>query len=77
FPDGKHKLEGTNYGGITAVAHDRAMLETATKLEVLDNIQLEAGGDLYCKILEETDGGYLLQYTAVPAGYDKWVQPLK
>lgn len=75
--DGKHKLEGTNYGGITAVAHDRAMLETATKLEVLDNIQLEAGGDLYCKILEETDGGYLLQYTAVPAGYDKWVQPLK
>ncbi len=72
--DGKHKIEGTNYGGITAVAHDRAVIETGTKLEVLDNIQLEAGGDLYCKVLEEAENGYLLQYTAVPAGYDNWLK---
>ena len=41
--DGKHRLEGTNYGGIEAVAHDQAVLETATSLEVMDNIELEAG----------------------------------
>ena len=75
--DGKHRLEGTNYGGIKAVAHDQAVLETATSLEVMDNIELEAGGDLYCKVLEETDEGYLLQYTAVPAGYEKWLKTLQ
>lgn len=74
--DGEHRLEGTNYGGITAVAHDRAILETATELEALDNIEMEAGGDLYCKVLEEKDNGYLLQYTAVPAGYDNWLKSI-
>ncbi len=74
--DGKHRLEGTMYGGIKAVANDMAVIETDAKLGIMDNIQIEAGGDLYCKVMDEETGGYLLQYTAVPAGYDKWIKPL-
>lgn len=75
--EGKHKLEGTLFGGITAVTDDRAVFATDTKLEILDNIQIDAGGDLYCKVLEERPEGYLLQYTAVPAGYEEWIGAYK
>ena len=47
---------------------------TDTALEILDNIVIEAGGDLYCKVLEDNDEGYLLQYTAIPAGYKEWIE---
>ncbi len=72
--EGKHRIEGTLFGGIIAVADDRALFATDTKLELLDNILIDAGGDLYCKVLEEQDEGYLLQYTAIPAGYDDWIK---
>ncbi len=73
--DGKHRLEGTMYGGIKAVANDMAVIETDASLSVMDNIEIDAGGDLYCKIMDEEDGGYLLQYTSVPIGYEKWIKP--
>lgn len=72
--EGKHKTEGVLFGGITAAANDRAIFSTDTKLELLDNIQIEAGGDLYCKVLKEQPEGYLLQYTAIPAGYWEWIE---
>ncbi len=71
--EGKHKLEGTLFGGILAVTDDRALFATDTSLEILDNIQIEAGGDLYCKVLEVHEDGYLLQFTAIPAGYEDWI----
>ena len=71
--EGKHKIDTEYFGGITAVADDRALFSTDTKLEILDNIVIEAGGDLYCKVLEEQAEGYLLQYTAIPAGYEEWI----
>ncbi len=75
--EGKHKLEGMLFGGITAVTDDRAMFATDTKMEILDNIQIDAGGDLYCKVLEEQPEGYLLQFTAIPAGYSDWIEQFK
>ena len=75
--EGKHKLEGNLFGGITAVADDRALFSTDAKLEILDNIMIDAGGDLYCKVLETSPEGYLLQYTAVPAGYEEWIEAMK
>ena len=71
--DGKHKIEKTLFGGITAVAEDRAVFVTDTQLGVFDTIQIDAGGSLYCMVQEKLDEGYLLQYTAVPAGYDEWI----
>jgi len=72
--DGKHKIDGVLFGGITAVANDRAVFSTDTKLELLDNIQIEAGGDLYCKVLKDMPEGYLIQYTGIPAGYWEWIE---
>ncbi|MBQ9458594.1 MAG: PAS domain-containing protein [Oscillospiraceae bacterium] len=72
---GKHGGEKSFYGGIVAVAHDAAVLDTETELEIYDNIQLEAGGRLFCKVMEKRDDGCLLiRYTSVPAGYEAWIK---
>ncbi len=71
--EGKHKLDEAYFGGIKAVTDDRALFSTDTQLEILDNIVIEAGGDLYCKVLEVQENGYLMQYTAIPAGYKEWI----
>lgn len=73
--NGKHGGEKSFYGGITAVAHDSAVLDTETDLEVYDNIQLDAGGKLFCKVMEKQDDGCLLiRYTSVPADYEAWLK---
>jgi adenylate cyclase len=71
--DGKHVTETPCYGGITAAGSDCAILETDTQLELLDNLQISAGGRLLCKVMDKKDRGYLIQYTAVPSGYDQWI----
>ncbi len=72
---GKHGEAKRYYGGIVAVANDRALFETETALEIYDNLLMDAGGELYCKVMEEKEEGYLLQYTSVPAGYAAWIKP--
>ena len=72
--EGKHEIARRYYGGITAVSRDGACLESDTKLEVYDNIQIDAGGKLFCKVTDVKDGGYILQYTSVPTGYAAWLK---
>ena len=75
-----HKLEGKHgdakscYGGVVAVARDGAVLETGEELNVYDNIQLEAGGKLFGKVVEQTDEGVLVRYTSIPALYEAWLK---
>lgn len=73
--DGKHGGAKSYYGGILAVAHDGAVLETDTELNVYDNIQIEAGGKLFCKVMEkQDDGGALVRFTSIPALYETWLK---
>ena len=72
--DGKHGGTKSYYGGIVAVAHDGAVLDTGAELEVYDNIQIEAGGKLFGKVMERADDGALLRYTSIPAGYEAWLK---
>lgn len=72
--EGKHEIIKLCYGGITAVACDSAFLETDVDLKVYDNIQINAGGKLFCKVTDKTENGYTLQYTSVPTGYAAWLK---
>ncbi|MCR5301874.1 MAG: PAS domain S-box protein [Lachnospiraceae bacterium] len=72
--EGKHEIKKSMYGGLTAVARDAAFMETEAELEVYDNILINAGGKLFCKITDKTDKGYELQYTSVPTGYAGWLK---
>ena len=72
--EGKHENSKAFYGGITAVSRDSAILETESELAVFDNIQIDAGGKLFCKVTEKRDEGYFLQYTSIPTGYAGWLK---
>ncbi len=72
--DGKHGTVKPCFGGIVAIAHDGAVLDTETALKIYDNLQLETGGKLFGKITEHTKDGFLLHYTSIPAGYDAWLK---
>ena len=72
--DGKHIIEQPCYGGIIAAGRDCAFLETETQLELLENLQIQMGGRLLCKVMEKKSPQYLLQYTAIPFGYDEWIR---
>lgn len=72
--EGKHGEEKAYYGGITSLAEDMAIMDTAAGIEVYDNIQIDAGGRLYCKVIEKSEDGCLLHFTSVPAGYRQWLQ---
>ena len=71
--DGKHTTEKACYGGIAALGGDCAILETETRLELYDNLQIQAGGKLLCKVMEKKDQEFLVRYTSIPAGYEKWI----
>lgn len=75
--DGKHGGAKSYYGGLVAAAPDGAVLDTESALNVFDNIQLEAGGKLFAKVMERTDAGFLLRYTSIPAGYEAWLETEK
>ena len=71
---GKHGGAKSFYGGVVAVAHDGAVLDTGAELNIFDNVQLEAGGKLFAKVMEQTEEGFLLRYTSIPAGYEAWLK---
>ena len=71
--EGKHGADKTYFGGITHLAMDMAVLDTAEDLQVYDNIQIDTGGRLYCKVMEKSDDGYLIHFTSVPSEYKDWL----
>lgn len=71
---GKHTDSKICYGGIVSVGHSSAVLETPVALEVFENIQVQAGGRLLCKVMKKNEDTYFLQYTSIPSGYDQWIR---
>ena len=72
--DEKHTMDKPCYGGIVSIGRDSALLQTPEELETLDNIQMDAGGRLMCKVVEKTDDStWFLQYTSIPSGYERWI----
>lgn len=68
----KHTMDKPYYGGITALGHDSAILETENDLQLFENIEIKVSGQLFCKVMEKRDGSYLMYYTSIPAGFDLW-----
>ena len=51
-----------------------AVLDTETDLELFDNIQIDAGGKLFCKVMDKMEEGFVIQYTSIPSGYESWIE---
>lgn len=75
FPiHGKHTGQDIHYGGFTALGRGTALLQTEADLSLFDNIRVQAGGRLLCKVIDTVNGEYLLHFTSIPSGYAGWVK---
>ena len=60
---------------ITALCQTGALLESnGLELHSFDNIKLDTGGELFCKVLFRRGSGWQVHFTAWPAGFDKLME---
>jgi hypothetical protein len=50
------------------------MMQTDHPLKAHDNIRLEAGGDLFAKVMKAVPQGWVLRFTALPPDYKRWLE---
>ena len=72
--EGKHVDKQTVAGRFVAVSDNGAVLETAHPLKQHDNIRLEAGGDLFAKVIKSVPQGWVLRFTSLPPLYKHWLE---
>jgi adenylate cyclase len=70
----KHTQDQVHFGGFIALGRGTAILKTEASLKVFDNLQINAGGKLLCKVLDNPDGNWFLQFTSIPSGFSAWVK---
>ena len=68
----KHSDLEARCGKIVALAKTGAVLETDAILAEYDNLQIDAAGKLFAKVLSKEEEGWLLRFTAVPEGFQQW-----
>ena len=69
----KHEIDQPFFGGLISVAPNGAVLSTDTELLIYDNICINAGGKLLCKVMEKSGNEYLLRYSFIPSQYSAWL----
>ena len=75
--EGKHCMQSRLQGVLCAIDQTGAVLRTDHALHALDNICLDACGDLFAKVIRRTDDGWLLRFTSLPIGFDSWIKNLR
>lgn len=71
---GKHVDQQMAVGRFVAVSENGAMMQTDHPLKAHDNIRLEAGGDLFAKVMKAVPQGWVLRFTALPPDYKRWLE---
>lgn len=71
--DGKHVDTQMIGGRFVAVCENGAILQTEHPLKKHDNIRLQAGGDLFAKVMKAVPQGWVLRFTALSPAYDSWL----
>lgn len=73
---GKHSDLEPCVGQITALSRMGAVLRTEAPIDRFDNLRIEAGGPLFCKVMQRVENGWQLRFTALPTEFDAWYHSL-
>ena len=71
---GKHVDKQTVSGCFVAVSENGAIMKTDHLLKEHENIRLEAGGDLFAKVMKVVPQGWVLRFTALSPDYRHWLE---
>ena len=63
-------------GEITAVSVSQIEVRTPSALHPYDNLLIDAGFELYAKVVRESEEYYTLAFTAKGDGFDEWMRAL-
>lgn len=63
-------------GEITAVSVSQIEVRTSAVLHTYDNLLIDAGFELYAKVVRESEAHYTLAFTAKGDGFDEWMRAL-
>lgn len=66
----KHSTLESETGYLVALSKTEALMETDVELVPYDNLQLEVGGKIFCKVLSKEGSAWRLHFTAIPSGID-------
>ena len=67
-------LESSAKAVSVAVCENGAILQTEHPLKKHDNIRLQAGGNLFAKVMKAVPQGWVLRFTALPPDYKRWLE---
>lgn len=70
--EGKHIGNEFNPGKITEMSEDEAMLQSPVELQRFENLEIEAGGKLLCKVVSVSGTGCRIRFTSLSEGFDGW-----
>ena len=73
----KHKDFVPKVGFLTALSRTGAILQTNEELSVHDNLQIDANGNLFCKVVARETRGWILHFTAMSPGFQTWYKMLQ
>ena len=74
---GKHCMQSRQRGMLCALDQTGAVLRTDHALQALDNICMDAHGDLFAKVIQKLDDGWLLRFTSLPADFEIWMKNIR
>lgn len=74
---GKHCMQSRQDGVLCALDQTGAVIRTDYALEELDNICMDACGDLFAKVLRRVGDGWLLRFTSLPAEFENWMKNIR
>ena len=72
--DGKHISAEAEIGSITHLSCDGAIVETNSEISVFDNLEIDIGQKLFCKVTQKNEASYTVVFTAKPENFDDWMK---
>ncbi len=71
--EGKHTGFEQYDGKFVGIGKAAAVLLTDKELDEYANIKLDTDGELFAKVVKKQHKGWLIRFTSVPDGFEKWV----
>lgn len=73
---GKNVSDKSYEGKIFKLSTDEqyALLQTENKLENFQNLMMDIGQNLYAKVIQKNDDGYIICFTAKPDYFNTWIK---
>jgi len=68
----KHCDPVPQIGMITAISEKEAIFTTEADIKAFDNIRMDIGGELFCKILYPENNGWRIRFTSFPTKFKNW-----